>query len=82
MLPRLSKLQHIVAKKVAEEYGYLYPYIPTQLEEEIQEKRVQWVDAAIRSFLKIPLHVEFEKLSPRYVEKYTNVYKYGLVELC
>lgn len=37
-LPRLSKLQQEVFRKVAEEYGYLYPYIPAHLEEEIQAK--------------------------------------------
>lgn len=72
-LPRLSKVQRIVIKKVDEEYGYLYPYVPACLEKEIQEKRMQWIDAAIRSYLSVPLCGELEKMSPRHTEKYANI---------
>lgn len=51
----------------------MYLYIPTQLEEEIQENRTQWVDEAVQSFLKILLCLEFNKLSPRMSERYTSV---------
>lgn len=44
---------------MAEEFWYLYPYMPTHLEEEIFDKEVQWVDEAVRSFLQIPLQLDF-----------------------
>lgn len=72
-LPRLSKVQHIIIKKVAEEYGYLYPYIPDCLEEEIQDKEIQWIDEAVLSFLQIPLWVDLTKLSLKTAEKYLSV---------
>lgn len=50
-LPQMSKIQCIIIKRVAEDYGYLYPYIPPHLEEEIMEKETQWVDEAVRHFL-------------------------------
>lgn len=53
------------------EYGYLYPYIPAHLEDEIFDKEVQWVDEAVRSFLQIP--PDFPKLSPKVAEKYHSV---------
>lgn len=60
-------------RKVAEGYGYLYPYVPESLEAEIQCKQTQWVDAAIREYLKIPAHCDIRKLAPRHAGKYTNV---------
>lgn len=72
-LPRLSKVQSIIIKKVAEEFGYLYPYIPAQLEEEIHDKETQWADEAVRNFLQIPLLVDYQKLSRMVADKYTSV---------
>lgn len=59
-LPRLSKTQCIIIKKVAEEYGYLYPYIPAHLEKEIQDKETQDEDEAVWSLFWMPLRVDFE----------------------
>lgn len=77
LLPRLSKLQRIVMRKVAEEYGYLYLYVPESLEAEIQSKRTQWVDVVIREYLKIHAHCDIRNLSPRHAEKYKNVFQTG-----
>lgn len=60
-------------RKVSEEYGYFYPYVPESLKAEIQCKRAQWVDTVIREYLKIPAHWDIKKLSPRHAGKYTMV---------
>lgn len=63
-------LQGIVRKKVAEEYGYLYPYVPETL---IQSNvnQAQWIDTAFRGFLKIPAVCDVKKLSPRNAKRDT-----------
>lgn len=67
-LPRLSKVQRVIIKKVAEEYGYLYAYIPAQLEEEIQDKETQWI-----KFPSDPSAGGLPKVVPKIAKKYLSV---------
>lgn len=73
LLPRLFKLQCIIVKKVVEEYGYLYLYVPETLIAEIQCKHAQWIDTAITDYLKISAVCGVKKLSPRNAGRYTTI---------
>lgn len=53
-LPRLSRLQRVVNKKVALEYGYEYPYVPESVMQEVEENRQSWCEDEIWEYLGVP----------------------------
>lgn len=69
----LSKLQHIVMKKIAEDCGYLNPYVPESLVAEIQCRQAQWIDTAIGDYLKISAQCDVKKWSYRNAGRYTTI---------
>lgn len=53
-LPRLSRFQRDIQKRVAQEYGFDYPYVPEEIMNIVEASREQWERNLIWDYLHVP----------------------------
>lgn len=53
-LTRLSRFQRNVQRRVAEEWGLDYPYIPENVMQVVEDSRDQWEDELVWNYLHVP----------------------------
>lgn len=53
-LPKLARLQRMLNKRVATEYGLEFPYVPQDVMQVIEVNRELWYSEAVWDYLSVP----------------------------
>lgn len=69
-LPKLSRFQWFLNKRVAREYGYEYPYVPEHVMDEIEANRKLWEEEDVWNYLGVPKPCRDINLSPVFADKF------------